>query len=50
MPRFGAGYWFVMDPAALRRLGTSLRHLVLPIALFLLFLQVFEILLMPYLV
>jgi hypothetical protein len=39
-----------MDPAALRRLGTSLRHLVLPIALFLLFLQFFEILLMPYLV
>lgn len=50
MVRCGAGYSLGMDPTALRRLAVSLRHIALPLVLFLLFLQAFEILLMPYLV
>lgn len=38
-----------MGPILLRRLGVSLRHVALPVVVFVVALQAFEILLMPYL-
>jgi hypothetical protein len=43
----GDGYVAQMDRELLRRVGSSLRELILPLLVFLFCLQVFEILLMP---